>query len=431
MAISDWPANPKAKLTISGAEPPLFDLAGQFQETLRDFALNVMRPIGVKLDKMTPQEAIAENSPFWDFRKQYLDLGITLEVLASMSPEEVSVLLPIVFEELGYGDAGLAISVAAGILPQYITAKFENQFLLERFPDTLLGCWGITEPDHGSDSLDASAQILHPHGNYGRPNCIATFRDDKVIINGQKSAWVSNGIIADVCILYCAADIGHGPDPHNGCVIVLPMDAPGVSRGQPLDKIGQRALNQGEIYFDNVELSLDYMLAGPEDYKRAVYCIHTEANALMGAIFAGVAQSALDHAVDYAHERKQGGLPIIRHQNVAYRLFHMARKVEAARALSRRVVLFNGTADLPALQAAMFAKVTSTQTSFEVASDAVQIFGGNGLTTEYPVEKIMRDARASMLEDGCNEVLAIKGGYYLMDPERIDIPAAPGAKAGD
>ena len=428
MAISDWPQTPKAKLGITGAEPPLFDLAEQFQETLRDFALNVMRPIGMQLDKMTPQEVIAEGSPFWDFRRQYLDLGITLEVLASMSEEEVSVLLPIVFEELGYGDAGLAISVAAGILPQYISAKFGNQFLLERFPDTMLGCWGITEPDHGSDSLDASAQVLHPEGNYGRPNCIATLHDDRVVINGQKSAWVSNGIIADVCILYCAADTGNGPDPHNGCVVVLPMDAPGVSRGQPLDKIGQRALNQGEIYFDNVELPLEYILAGPEDYKRAVYCIHTEANALMGAIFSGVAQSALDLAVDYAHERKQGGLPIIRHQNVAYRLFHMARKVEAARALTRRVVLYNGTADMPALQAAMFAKVTATQTSFEVASDAVQMFGGNGLTTEYPVEKIMRDARASMIEDGCNEVLAIKGGYYLMDPEKIAIPPAPGVR---
>ena len=76
----------------------------------------------------------------------------------------------------------------------------------------------------------------------------------------------------------------------------------------------------------------------------------------------------------------------------------------------------------------MFAKVTATQTSFEVASDTVQMFGGNGLTTEYPVEKIMRDARASMIEDGCNEVLAIKGGYYLMDPEKIAIPPAPGVR---
>jgi alkylation response protein AidB-like acyl-CoA dehydrogenase len=165
------------------------------------------------------------------------------------------------------------------------------------------------------------------------------------------------------------------------------------------------------------------MLAGPKDYKRAVYCIHTEANGLMAAVFSGVAQSALDLALDYAHERKQGGVPIFRHQNVAYRLFHMARKVEAARALTRRVALYNGTCDLPALQAAMFAKVTATQSSFEVASDAVQIFGGNGLTRDYPVEKIMRDARASLIEDGCNEVLAIKGGYYLMDDERVSVPS--------
>ena len=89
MAISDWPATPKAPLTISGAEPPLFDVAAQFQETLRDFALNVVRPIGIKLDKMTPREAIAQGSPFWDFRKQYLGLGINLETLASMTPEDV------------------------------------------------------------------------------------------------------------------------------------------------------------------------------------------------------------------------------------------------------------------------------------------------------------------------------------------------------
>ena len=133
------------------------------------------------------------------------------------------------------------------------------------------------------------------------------------------------------------------------------------------------------------------------------------------SIFTGVAQAAYDLALDYAHERKQGGVPIIRHQNVAYRLFHMARKVEASRALTRRVALFNNTADTPALQAGMMAKVTATQTAFEVASDSLQIFGGNGLTREHPIEKIMRDARASMIEDGCNEVLAIKGGYYLMD----------------
>ena len=79
--------------------------------------------------------------------------------------------------------------------------------------------------------------------------------------------------------------------------------------------------------------------------------------------------------------------------------------------------MFNATAPIPALQSAMAAKVTATQTAFEVASDALQMLGGNGNTREYPIEKILRDARASMIEDGCNEILAIKGGYQMMDPD--------------
>jgi alkylation response protein AidB-like acyl-CoA dehydrogenase len=187
-----------------------------------------------------------------------------------------------------------------------------------------------------------------------------------------------------------------------------------------LDKLGQRGDPQAEVFFDNVELSSDYILAGPADYKKAVYCIHAEANVLMGGTFTGVAQSAFDLALDYAHERKQGGVSIIRHQSVQQRLFHMLRKVETARALTRRVSLYNNTlSGVPALQAAMMAKVTGTQNSFEVASEALQMFGGNGLTHEYPMEKILRDARASLIEDGCNEVLAIKGGCYLIDEERL------------
>ncbi|MCC7412299.1 MAG: acyl-CoA dehydrogenase family protein [Gammaproteobacteria bacterium] len=414
-----WPAVPRRALTLSGAEARLPDTIAEFQQTLRRFALEVLRPTGIRLDRMTPEQVIAADSPYWDVRRQYLDLGINLETLAGMEPAERALMFSIVFEELGYGDAGLAISMGAALLPQYISAKFGNQALLQRFPDTLIGCWGITEPDHGSDTLDPSASAARPGGQYGRPNCVATFGADKIVLNGQKSAWVSNGTIAKVCILYCAADTGAGPDPHRGCVLVLPLDLDGISRGKPLDKLGQRALNQGEIYFDNVEVPLQYVLAGPEDYARAVYCIHSEANSLMGSVFTGLAHAAYDLALDYAHERRQGGAPIIRHQSVQTRLFHMYRKVEMARALTRRVLAFNGTEPMPALQAGMAAKISCTQIAFEVTSDALQIFGGNGLTREYPLEKMLRDARASMIEDGCNEILAIKGGTYLMDHERL------------
>ena len=106
-------------------------------------------------------------------------------------------------------------------------------------------------------------------------------------------------------------------------------------------------------------------------------------------------------------------------ESVKSRLFHMFRKVEAARALNRRVYAYNLTAATPAGAGSIASKITSTQTAFEVASDALQIFGGNGLTHEYPIEKILRDARASMIEDGCNEVLAIRGGSMLVNPELV------------
>jgi len=414
-------SNPVAvhKLGPLGAEPEFSEDARMVQESVHRYAEQVMRPIGIKLDRMSPEEVIAPKSPYWEAREKFLELGFGVEALLGLPPAERAKTMCILFEELGWGDSGLAISFGAGMLASLMSHLMGTDFLRQCAPDSTLGCWAITEPDHGSDILDASGMIFNTQGNYGRPNCIATLTGDDVVITGQKSAWVSNGTIAGVCLLYCAADSGSGPDPRRGCAVIVPLDAKGVTRGKPLDKLGQRALNQGEIYFDNVKLSKNHVLAGPDRYQDAVYAVHTFANALMGTVFTGSARAAFELAHGYAHERKQGGLPIIRHQSVAYRLFHMFRKVEAARALTHRVVHYNFSSPHPSLHAAMTAKITATQTSFEVASEALQIFCGNGLTRDYPIEKILRDARASLIEDGCNEVLAIKGGYYLIDPDLL------------
>lgn len=412
-----WPKVPHLKLDDLGAEAEMSEMERETRRSMHAFAEKVMRPTGISLDGMAPEAVIAEGSPYWYFREEFLKLGLTPAAMLELTPEERGRLFPIVMEELGWGDAGLSIVIGACSLPPLMALVFNRKFLIERFPDTLRGCWAITEPDHGSDSLDVSGQAFHAQGSYGRPNCVASIKGDKVTINGQKSAWVSNAPLAEVCVLYCAADTGSGPDTRHGCVVLVPMDAPGVSRGKNLDKLGQRALPQGEIYFDNVELSTDYIVAGPEDYQRAVYFIHCEANAQMACIFTGVARAAYELAFAYAHQRKQGGVPIVRHQAVATRLFHMFRKIEASRALAKRVSLFNNTAHMPSLQSAMAAKITGTQTAFEVASEAIQIFGGNGLTREYPIEKIFRDARASMIEDGCNDILAIKAGMNMIDPD--------------
>jgi alkylation response protein AidB-like acyl-CoA dehydrogenase len=419
MTIHDWDQDPRVRLGPLGAEPPLDETESAIVDTVRKFAERIMRPTGIELDRRSPEEVIAAGSPFWNFREQFLELGINPEFFAGLTPRQHGRIMPMIIEELGWGDAGLTITIGACTLPPLMAAMFNKTNLLERYPPYLRGCWAITEPDHGSDSLDPNKQLFHPRGSYGRPNCIATIKGDQVVINGQKSAWVSNAPIAEVCILFCAADSGSGPDPERGVCVLIPMDAPGVTRGKSIDKLGQRTLPQGEIFFDDVTLGIDHIVAGPDDYRRAVYAIHADANGQMGALFTGVARAAYELAYAYAHERKQGGVSIFQHQSVAQRLFHMFRKVEASRALTRRVAMYNALNEIPALQAGMAVKVTATQTAFEVASEALQIFCGNGNTREYPIEKLFRDARASLIEDGCNEILSIKGGYYLMDRDLL------------
>jgi alkylation response protein AidB-like acyl-CoA dehydrogenase len=336
--------------------------------------------------------------------------------MLELEPLERERILMIASEELSWGDAGLGGMVLVSQMPGLYSALAGNMEMVD-YCDGKLGCWGITEPDHGSDSLDPDGALAAADGHYGRPNCVARIEGDKIIVNGQKSAWVSGGTVAEVCALYCFVEENGVVKP--GISLIVPLNLPGVTRGKPLEKMGLRALNQGEIYFDNVEVPISHLLAGPDQYEDFVRHTLAEANAHVGNMAVGMARAAYEHAHRYAHERKQGGQPIIRHQSVKYRLFHMFRKVEAARALVRRVATYNATAQEAALQGSIAAKVTATQTAFEVASDALQIFGGNGLTKEYPMEKLLRDARAMLIADGCNEMLALKGGSLLIDPELL------------
>lgn len=401
----------RVELEPTGLDADLNELEAAMQVSVRRFATKVMRPIGQQLDHMTPGQVIAADSPLWQVFEAFAKLGLNLADMLALPPADRARLICLVFEELGYGDGGLAVVIGASMVPSIVLHQMDRGDLLERYADKPIGCWGITEPDHGSDMLDSSGHTRHPGVGHGRLNCHAKIEGDRIVINGQKSAWVSNGPIAQVCILFCGFDDGSGTDKR--CVVLVPLDAAGVSRGAPLDKMGQRALPQGELYFDNVSLSLDHLVAGPEDYVKAEQGVLTEANGLMGVMWTGVARAAYEHAYEYAHQRKQGGVPIIQHQNVRHRLFHMFARVEAARALARRAIYFNEVAPAPALQGSIASKITATQTAFDVASQAIQMFGGNGVTREYPVEKLLRDARASMIEDGCNEMLAIKGGTLI------------------
>jgi alkylation response protein AidB-like acyl-CoA dehydrogenase len=271
-----------------------------------------------------------------------------------------------------------------------------------------VGCWAITEPDHGSDWILADTSI-------GRDpklaaNLKAKKEGDAYIVNGQKSAWVSNGTIATHALLHACIDPSRGMA--GTIMAVVPLDLPGISRGKPLNKTGQRDLNQGEIFFDNVRVPQEMMVvADPDAASQAITGILTMANTGMATTFSGLGHAAFDEALEYAKERIQGGRPIIEHQNIKLKLFDMFTKVEAARSLARRVAVSNTVS--PALEYAVAAKVLATDTAFRVASEAIQVFGGNGLSKEYHIEQIFRDARASMIEDGVNETLAIGAAERL------------------
>jgi alkylation response protein AidB-like acyl-CoA dehydrogenase len=384
------------------------------RDTARKFADEVMRPAGVALDRLPdPAQVIAPDSVLWQVFDKHRALGLDdLELGADdLSPLERARLRFLVSEELGRGDSGLAISLGVANFHKMFARMSGRPALIERFckPDSRdIGCWAVTEPDHGSDTLTVTER--HFHDPALKANCVARKDGKEWVIRGQKAAWVSNGTIATVAALFCTIDPSHGFE--GGGVCIVPLDLRGVSRGKPLDKLGQRALNQGEIFFDDVRVPEEFMVVGAEVYRTVVEMVLTMANAAMGAIFVGVAQAALEHAVAYARERVQGGQPIFQHQSVRGRLFKMFARVEAARSLARRVTLYNATQP-PLLQYSIASKTFVTQTAFEVASEAVQIFGGNGLSREYPVEKLMRDARASMIEDGCNEVLGLVGATKL------------------
>jgi len=393
-------------------ETQLSDEEQSVRDTVHKFAEEVMRPAGIALDALAdPQDVIADGSILWEVFDKHRELGLDQieDPSSGLSPIQQARLRSIIGEELGWGDSGLAISFGVTGFPRMLAMLSGKPALIERFAGPkMVGCWAITEPDHGSDQIlfatDPKVETL------GKPNCIAKKDGDSFVINGQKAAWVSNGNIADAAALFCAIDTGQGIEGVGA--LLVPLDDPAVSCGKPLDKIGQRALNQGELFFDGVRVSADHLVVPPQAYALFGDLGLSQANAGMGAVFTGLAQAGLDLAIAYAKERVQGGVPIFEHQSVKTRLFEMFRKVEAARALNRRVVEYNAV-NPPKIEYAIASKVTSTNTAFEVTSAALQIYGGNGLSREYPIEKLMRDARASMIEDGCNEVLGLAAAERL------------------
>ncbi len=388
------------------------------EETHR-FAREVLRPASLELDKLDDPEAVIGSPLFRDTLKKGYELGYHTIFLpdsyGGLATEPIET--HIILEELAWGSVEFALGLGVSCFPAFFASMVPSDRLIDEIIEpfcrcsdaSLVGCWGITEPDHGTDTLSPFTPDFSDAAISGQT--LARKEGHEWIIDGQKAAWVSNGTIATHCLLYPTIDPSMGMA--GGGICIVPLDLPGVKKGRPLDKLGQRALNQGEIYFDGVRIPEEFMLVDPESYEAMLDVTLSTANAGMGALFVGVARAAYEEALTYTKERVQGGKPLFEHQMVKHKLFSMFMKIEAARSLSRAAMIYNYSNTPPLVQYSIAAKVFCTQTAFEVASDAVQLFGGSGVSREYPVEKFFRDARAGLIEDGANDSLMITAAHHL------------------
>jgi alkylation response protein AidB-like acyl-CoA dehydrogenase len=401
---------------MSGFETPLTEEESAIQNTVHRFARDVLRPIGRELDRMKPEDVIAVGSPYWTAVAESAKLGLDPELIAQFPPEVAVRIESIIGEELGWGDPGLAISIGVAMMPMMMAQSVGSQELIDMCTNKI-GCWLNTQPDRGTDAAILNREELGANGKQPLGNITAKVGADEIIINGQYSSWVSNGPVAQVGLAYMAADYGDGfygtgerSGITNGIGMIIPLDLPGISRGKPLDKIGQRALPQGEIFFDNVRIPKRFAIALKDDYLGNLASAWSHAGTLMAQVFVGAARSAFELALAYCHERKQGGALLIEHQMTHLRLGEMLRRLEMARGIARRNLAYARISPQGHPYVTAMGKVCVTEEAMKITHEAFQLFGGNGTTREYPIEKIFRDVRSALIEDGENYMLSVRLG---------------------
>ncbi len=411
--------NHKTKVTLpavglSGFEPPMSQEELAIQSSVHRFAKDVLRPLGVELDRMSAEEVVAAGSPYYGVFGEFAKLGIDPSLLAEMPPEMAVRVESLIGEELGWGDAGLAVSLGVAGVPLQVAASIGNQELVDLSMNKI-GCWIATQPDRGSDATMLHHKQEWPEGKQGsKGNLTAKVGADEVVINGQSSAWISNGAVAQVAVAYMTADYGNGffaaDGSTNGVGAIVPLDLPGVSRGKPLDKMGQRSLPQGEIYFDNVKIPRRWVIGDQDGFHGSFASVWSFGGTHMAQVFTGVARAAFELALKYCNERKQGGALLIEHQMTRMRLGEMLRRVEMARAIARRSLAFARQSPQTHPYVTAIGKVAVTEEAARVVEEALRLFGGVGTTREYPIEKLYRDTSAALIEDGENRVLTMRLG---------------------
>lgn len=384
----------------------------EFQLLAREFAREEIRPAETRLDTFKDPADVFESEIFKSAMKKAYQCGFHKVGL----PEPVGGLglgpfaQLVILEELAVGGAGLASQIlvcpiaASAIVGFGLAARHASyKDYLEAYVDDdqgiHSGAWAITEPGIGSDCLPREGSSVH----------FATRAEERAgsfSINGAKAGFVSNGGLSDFILLFACVEPSRGM--YGTGIFLIPGDLEGISRGRPMDKLGLRALNQAEIFFDDVEIPKDFMAVPPGPmYPTILEMIVTGGNASVGAIALGIARAAYEEALEYAKTRIQGGKPIVEHQLVAEKLFKAFRSIEAARALIWKAAFAQNIVFSAA------ARTFASDMALEVTAEMVQIFGGYGISKEYPVEKFYRDAKLLQIMDGANEIVTLLAAEKL------------------
>ncbi|MEM2978763.1 MAG: acyl-CoA dehydrogenase, partial [Candidatus Hadarchaeales archaeon] len=271
---------------------------------------------------------------------------------------------------------------------------------------------------HGSDFVLAGS--FEEGSGVGKGEVRAVKEGEEWVISGAKSSWISCAPVATHVALHLNQDFDRG----TGQACVVPLDLPGVRKGPPILKLGQRDCPQGELVFEGVRLPEKYMIPSLEFTEAEIHLIKGQllciTSSWMAASSVGLARAAFEEALRYCRERVQGGKPLVRHQLVRKKLFELFTKVETARAYSRRVMEHVWRENLErftfraSYRHALAAQVYCKRVAYEVADEALQLFGGYGTTDEFLIQKLYRDARVKLIEDGTTEVLSLEGAGDLI-----------------
>nr|HEX4317488.1 acyl-CoA dehydrogenase [Kofleriaceae bacterium] len=356
------------------------------RDTAREFATKEVLPKAAAIDRehRHPAELVARMAELG-----FLGMAVP-EQHGGAGFDHVSYAIAI--EEIARACASTAViasvnnSLVCDPIHRFGSDAQKAEWLTKLASGKLLGCFALSEPEAGSD---AAAQ-----------RTVAVRDGDTWVIHGTKN-WITNGPVADVAVLFAMTD---KPAGHRGIsAFILPMKSRGVRTGPPDDKLGIRGSKSSQIYLDDVRLPASALLGEVGGGFKVAMSTLDGGRIGIAAQAVGIARAALEDSLAYAQQRRAFGKPIAQHQSIAFKLADMATEVDAARLLVLRAAWLKDHKQPYSAQAAM-AKLYASDVANRAAREGIQIFGGNGYVTEFPVERHFRDAKITEIYEGTSEI---------------------------